>query len=191
MDDEVDEIKKTIRFYVWSGYYDQNEVFDIVIDEVDYIEAEVERILREAIDREFRTKREIEKSWPAITDCDRLDDVFHVLQGRGILTRHRCGMTIQDGLDVIGRLYNESGDKRSELVGYCFYHLQDMEAAISGKVGLWMAFGGFPPTHEQSVLVGQLIIQEFGRVGFTIEWNGNSESRLLLKGFKWQRLGRK
>lgn len=130
MDEGHEEASDNIRFRVWSGYYDQDEVFDIVTDEVDEADGEDEEWLRGAIDREFGRKREAERDWPATTDCDRLDRAFESLQGRGILTRHRCGMTIQDGLDVIDRLDNDAGDKRSDLVGYCYYHLQDMEAAM-------------------------------------------------------------
>jgi hypothetical protein len=187
MDEGRERDTDTIRFYVWSGYYDQNDVFDVVNDEVD--EADEEG-LRRAIDREFRRKREAERDWPAITDCDQLDRVFELLQGRGILTRHRCGMTIQDGLDVIDQLYDETGDKRSDLSGYCFYHLQDMEAAMWGEVGLWLAFGGFPPSRQQAVQVGQIVREEFERAGFTVEWDGKAESRILLRGFRWQRRSR-
>jgi hypothetical protein len=190
MDEGHEEASDNIRFRVWSGYYDQDEVFDIVTDEVDEADGADEEWLRGAIDREFASKREAERDWPATTDCDRLDRVFESLQGRGILTRHRCGMTIQDGLDVIDRLYNDAGDKRSDLVGYCFYHLQDMEAAMWGGVGLWLAFGSFPPSRERAAQVGQLVREEFERAGFTVEWDGTSGSRLLLKGFRWQRRGR-
>ncbi len=187
MDDEVNEqADDTVCFYVWSGYYDQDEVFDITTDEV---EDEDDDYLRTAIDREFQRKQEAERDWPAVTDCDRLDRVFESLPTGCIVTRHRCGMTIQDGLEVIERLYNEAGEKKPDLIGYCFYHLQDMEAAMWGEVGLWLAFGGFPPTREQAARVGQVVREEFERAGFTVEWDGTPDSRLLLKGFRWQRRG--
>jgi hypothetical protein len=187
MDEQREEARDAIRFRVWSGYYDQDEVFDIVNDEVYEADGEDEEWLRRAIGREFRRKREAEREWPAITDCDRLDRVFESLRGQGILAQHRCGLTIQDGLDVIDQLYNEAGDKQSSLIGYCFYHLQDMEAAMWGEVGLWLAFGSFPPSHERAIQVGQLIRKEFERAGFAVEWDGTAESRMLLKGFRWQR----
>src|SRR5207237_1257540 len=126
-------------------------------------------------------------SWPAVTSCDHLDRVFESLRSQGILTRHRCGLTIQDGLDVVDELYAEAGGKRSALVGYCFYHLQDMEAAMWGEVGLWLAFGSFPPSRECAVAVGQMVREEFERAGFAVEWDGTADTRLLLKGFRWQR----
>jgi hypothetical protein len=184
MGEEVnEEAGDIIRFYVWSGYYRQDEVLDIATDETE--EANENR-LRDAIDKEFCDKRELERLWPPVTDCDRLDGVFKSLSMRGILTRHRCGMTIQDGIKVIELLYNDAFDKQN-LIGYCFYHLQDMEAVMWGGEGLWLAFSGFPPTRVQATQVGEIICEEFKRSEFTVQWDGNPDLRLLLKGFRWQR----
>ncbi len=133
MDERREEARDDIRFRVWSGYCDRGEVFDAVDEDVFGADGEDEEWLRRAVAREFRKKREAERTWPAVTDCDRLDRVFESLRVRGVLTRHRCGLTIQDGLDVIDSLYAEAGGKQSGLTGYCFYHLQDMEAATCGE----------------------------------------------------------
>lgn len=187
MDKHREEARDAIRFRVWSGYYDKDEVFVIVNDEVYEESGEDEEWLRSAVAQEFRKKQEAERGWPAITDCDRLDRVFESLQSCGILTRHRCGLTIQDGLEVINQLYHEAGGERSSLIGYCFYHIQDMEAAMWGEVGLLLAFGSFPLSHERVAQVGQIVRKEFEQTGFTVEWDGTAESRMLLKGFRWQR----
>lgn len=169
------------------GHYDRDEVFNIVDEDVFESDGEDETWLRRAVAREFRKKREAERNWPTVTSCDRLDRVFDALHGRGILTRHRCGLTIQDGLDVIDGLYAEAGGKRSGLTGYCFYHLQDMEGAMEGDGGLWLAFGSFPPSRKGAIAVGQLVREEFQRAGFPVEWDGTAESRVLVKEFRWQR----
>jgi hypothetical protein len=187
MDERRAEALDSIRYHVWSGHYDRDEVFTIVDEDVFESKGENEAWLGRAIAREFRKKREAERDWPAVTTCDRLDRVFESLGSRGILTRHRCGLTIQDGLDVIDGLYVEAGGKRSGLVGYCFYHLQDMEGAMWGEVGLWLAFGSFPPSRKGAIAVGQLVREAFERVGFPVEWDGTADSRILLKGFCWQR----
>jgi hypothetical protein len=62
-----------------------------------------------------------------------------------------------------------------------------MEAAMWGEVGLWLAFGSFPPSPERAAQVGQIVRKAFEQAGFTVEWDGRAESRLLLKGFRWQR----
>ncbi len=186
MDEVREEARDSIRYYVWSGYYDADEVFTIIDEEVFDGDGEDEAWLRGAIRREFRKKREAERDWPEVTNCDRLDRVFEALRGRGILARHRCGLTIQDGVDVVWGLYKEEGGKRSGLIGYCFYHLQDMEAAMWGD-GMWLAFGSFSRSAEHGVEIGHLIREEFERAGFAVEWDVTIKSRPFLKGFRWQR----
>jgi hypothetical protein len=187
MDERREEARDAIRFRVWSGYYDRREVFDAVDEDVFEADGEDEAWLRRAVSAEFRKKRAAEQTWPAVTTCDRLDRVFESLRGRSVLARHRCGLTIQDGLDVIDGLHAEAGGKRSGLVGYCFYHLQDMEGAMFGSRGLWLAFGSFPPSKAVAVAVGQVVHEEFERAGFAVEWDGTYQSRILLSGFEWQR----
>jgi hypothetical protein len=188
MDEQRRDALNNIRFRVWSGYHDPDEVIDIVLDEDD-LESEDggEAWLRRSVAREFRKKRAAERGWPAVTDCDRLERLFASLRSGRILVRDRCGLTIQDGLDVIDDLYTEAGGERSGLVGYCFYHLQDLEAALWGEAGLWLAFGCFPASPAGAVGVGRLVRAESERAGFAVEWDGSADSRLLFKGFRWQR----
>jgi hypothetical protein len=56
-----------------------------------------------------------------------------------------------------------------------------------GEVGLLLAFGGFSRVTKDGVEVGRLIRDEFKRTGFEVVWDGTIKSRLLLKGFRWQR----
>jgi hypothetical protein len=188
MDGRRKEAREFIRYYVWSGHYDSDEVFDIIDDEVFGSDDSNETWLRGAIRSEFRKKRAAERKWPKVTSCDRLDRVFEALRDKGILTRHRCGYTQQDGLDVIDSLYEEEGGKKSGLVGYCFYHLQDMEATMGRSTrGLFLAFGSFSRSRKHGVEVGQLIRDEFERAGFEVVWDGTIKTRLMLEGFRWQR----
>jgi hypothetical protein len=96
--DRREEARDSIRYHVWSGHYDLDEVFDIVDEDVFESDGEDDTWLQGAIRREFHKKRKAERGWPEVTNCDRLDRVFEALRGRGILARHRCGFTQQDGL---------------------------------------------------------------------------------------------
>lgn len=188
MDESRRDALDNVRFRVWSGYHDPVEVMDIVLDEEDLDPDDGgEAWLRRAVAREFRKKRAAERGWPAVTDCDRLDRLFDSLRAGRILARDRCGLTIQDGLDVIDGLHAEAGGERSGFIGYCFYHLQDLEAALWGEAGLRLAFGSFPPSPAGAVEVGRLVRDQAQRAGFALEWDGSSGSRLLLEGFRWRR----
>ena len=187
MNERRAEAIESIRYHVWSGHYAAEEVFNIVEEDVFESEGEEEVWLRGAIEREFAAKRAAERAWPEVTDCDRLDQVFEALQGKGLVARHRCGLTQQDGLEVIEGLYEEAGGERSGLAGYSFYTLQDMEGAMWGECGLWLSFGGFSGTTGDAVRTGDLIRDECERAGFAVSWDGTAASRLLLSGFRWHR----
>jgi hypothetical protein len=194
MEDWREEAREHVHYRVWSGDYDPDDVFEILVnfdmvaDDVFGSDEENDAWLREAILSEFRTKREAERGWPKVTDCDRLKLVFDALRGRGILTDHEwCGFTVDEGLTIIDDLYKEEGGEHSGYVGYCFFHLQDMERAMSSDVGLLLAFGSFSDSCEHGVQVGRLIREECELAGFEVIWDGTFESRLLLNGFRWQR----
>ncbi len=110
----------------------------------------------------------------------RLDRVFEALRGKGVLARHRCRFTQQHGPDVIDGLYQESGGEPAGVAGYCFYTLQDMEGAMLGERGLWIAFRSFSGACEDAVQVGGLIRDQCERSGFDVAWDGTAESRTLL-----------
>lgn len=185
--DRREEATDFIRYYVWAGGYDGEQVFDIIDDEVFDADGENDDWLREQIDLAIQRKKAAERDWPNITDCDRLDRAFDTLADQRILTQHKAGTTQQDGLDVVERIYAESGGDDSRFHGYCFYTLQDMEAAMWGEVGLWLAFGHFSGEREPGEAVGREIRDVLVRFNFAVVWDGSIDSRLLLSGFRWQR----
>lgn len=195
MEDWREEARDHVRNRVWSGNYDEDDVFEVVVefdmaaDDV-FGSGENDEWLRVLIESEFRAKREAERGWPRATDCDRLNAVFEALRARGILTDERwCGFTVDEGLAIIDSLYEDEGGAESGFVGYCFFHLQDMERAMWGDIGLYLAFGSFSESREEEhgVEVGRLIREVCEGAGFEVVWDGTFESRILLKGFRWQR----
>jgi hypothetical protein len=77
------------------------------------------------IQSEFESKRKEEATWPKITDFDRLDRAFTILEAQGLLALHRAGFTLSDGWEDVEDAYNEAGCKNSDYTGYCFYTEQD------------------------------------------------------------------
>jgi hypothetical protein len=190
-----------IHYCAWSGIYERNEVWDYVdvvafgssgedgVSDIVVIELddEDESWLRAAIDEEFSRKREAERTWPEVTDCDRLDRAFETLQSRGLLTQHTAGMTQEDGLELAEALYEEAGGRESGIAGYCFYTLQDMKDAMEGTPGLWLAFGDFSGDGRRGEAVGRQVRAVMEEHGLHVSWDGSVKSRLLLSGFGWQR----
>jgi hypothetical protein len=176
----------TVRLYVWSGFYDADEIAEIV-EECVFGSGDVDRRwLRELISAEFAKKRAAEVTWPRTTDCDRLDRVFELLEKEGILALQNAGYTLSDGISDINQFYAEAGGEESHITGYCFYHGQDLEGVID-RGELCLAYGDIDDDDQKGVEVGRRIKRALEASGFTVEWDGSIKTRLLVKGIKWQR----
>ena len=180
---ETDEyILNAIKTWVWSGFYDPDEV-DAMIDDILEDDAD-EAMLRGAVAPEFAKKTAAEASWPNTTDCDRLDQAFAKLNSRGIIALHNAGYTMSDGISDVSEVLHERG--RTGTKGYCFYHGQDLERAVAGH-GLTIAFGDLDDDKLKKTEVGHLVKDVLQESGFTVEWNGDSETRLNLPKIDWKR----
>lgn len=182
------DIRTWVHSYVWSGEYDQDEIVLLIEDQLGEDDEFEERWLRRVIRTEVTAKRKAEKTWPEVTDCDRLDRAFDALEGQGIIAIHRAGFTQSEGLYEVEELYNEAGGKESNYAGHCFYTDQDQEGAINGG-GLYIGFGHLSGSDAKGVEVGQLLRKALETEGLTVEWDGSIKTRIYLKGFRWQRRG--
>jgi hypothetical protein len=75
---------------------------------------------------------------------------------------------------------------RDQVMGYCFYHGQDLERAIAGG-GLMLAFGNLDAEPAGKRAVGELVAAAFRKAGFEVDWNGDPEKRIHLPGIDWKR----
>ncbi|WP_146848433.1 DUF6891 domain-containing protein [Brevifollis gellanilyticus] len=175
-------ILNAIHSWVWSGFYDRDEV-DSMIDDILEEDAHEEQ-LRGAVGPEFAKKQEAEKTWPAQTDCDRLDAAFRALEQRGVLGLQNAGYTMSDGhQDAFEILSARPGHK---YIGYCFYHGQDLERAVCGG-GLMIAFDHLDKASPEKIKIGMALKEELERVGFVLEWSGSSEQRIHIPAIEWRR----
>lgn len=139
-----------------------------------------------AVDVAFQELHSEAANWPGITDCDRLEAAFAAMSARGIIALQNAGYTQSDGYsDVLH--YAESHPSRSQLIGYCFYHGQDLERAVDGG-GLYLAFGPIDPAQEQSAgpAVGRAIVEELDRAGLRAEWDGTFDKRISIPTLDWK-----
>jgi hypothetical protein len=181
-----EDILSWVRSFVWSGEYSAEEVSQLIEDQLG-LEAEVDEVwLRNAIHSEAEAKQKAEATWPKVTDFDRLDRAFTILQSQGIIALHRAGFTQSDGLEEVYDVYLEAGGPKSDYAGHCFYTEQDQEAAFDGS-GLFIGFGHLSGNDAKGVEVGQLLLDALRREAFDIEWDGTINSRLFVNGFRWQR----
>ena len=140
----------------------------------------------QAIDEEERKLAAEETTWPEVTDCDRVADAFSALHARGVIALENAGYTQSDGYEDVREVYAELPD-RSHVIGYCYYHGQDMERAVRGG-GLYLAFGPVDPNKEESEgpRIGGIVKEELERSGLTVRWDGTFQQRIHVP-MTWQR----
>lgn len=179
---------ESVRQHVWSGFYDADDIVEI-IDEAFFEPGEVDiDWLRACIAEEFQRKRDAEGRWEPITDCDRLDQAFEALNEQGILALQNAGYTLSDGLDDVTQRYHERGAECSGVVGYCYYHGQDLEHVLADGT-MCLAFGDINGDDTKGVEVGRAIVVVLLRHGFKVEWPELIDVRIQLLGVNWQRRG--
>jgi hypothetical protein len=141
-------VHKVIEVAAATGYDNRVSTFEQVVAGVGASERfdpeGVDRAaLEEAIEQAFASQEAAAASWPIITDCDRLQRAFEVLNRQGIVSMENCDFDLQFGVDRV----TDAAVERDRLQdvptrGFCFFHRQDTEGAVEGK-GIMLAFGSF------------------------------------------------
>lgn len=189
MDEESEALaRKYVRQLVWSGFFTRDEVVERIEEAVLYDGEADPDWLRGRIEDEQRRKAAEEADWPAVTDCDRLDRAFQSLARQGILALQNAGYTDSDGLEDVTQAYSEAGHERSGVIGYCFYHGQNLERVME-TCELSLCYGDILGEDERGVEIGHRVEKALRDAGFAVEWNGSIQSRLLVKGIEWRRRG--
>jgi hypothetical protein len=184
-----DDIRSWVRAHVWTGEYDAEEVFIIIGEQLGKGDHFDPAWIREVIEAEVAAKREVEKSWPEVTDCDRLDRVFEHLERQGVIALQIAGYTQSDGLEMVEDEYQIRGDDNGpSYAGHCFFTEQDQERALDGN-GMCIGFGHLLGDDAAGIAVGNMLRAALEQEGFTVEWDGTIQKRLFVKGFHWQRRG--
>lgn len=104
------EALEYIQRYLRYGFYRPDEVERVVGEDV-FDGAIPRKRLRELVKAEVSRQQAEQKSWPAVTDCDRLDKAFVALEAEGILALHNAGLTPSEGIDEMSERYYAAGGR--------------------------------------------------------------------------------
>ena len=140
-------------------------------------------------------------TWPAVTDCDRLDRVEKKLEKKGILLWQAspCCNTcseaeLPDRIDVI----TERSPGFSERVrGYAFFIDQNLPEMLSENTLLlvYLAYGWFSPDDsevpdeddkEHALAIGHEVCGCLREEGFDVRWDGDFSRKIGLS-LNWRR----
>ena len=179
-------VQSEITVLVHGGFDDAERILEIIIDERyepgELDAAEVQHYLALCLQDWEQAKR----SWPRITDCDRLDLAFEQLEQQGVLCRQNAGQTQSDGYEDIRLAWTQRSDAE-RYIGYCFFHGQDLARVVQGG-GLYLAFGPLDAALEHSlgIEVGQRVMRALVAAGLHAQWDGHVGQRIALPVFDWK-----
>ncbi|MCD4738123.1 MAG: hypothetical protein K8R89_02545 [Anaerolineae bacterium] len=177
-----------IRQRVAEGFASEDRIIEWALDyweappDFYALEAYVVQCTRKALAAHCETQ----KSWPQETDCNRLDFAFLTLrEEHGIVARQNFTCCQSDGHYDIQFDVHEM-QKRRPVLGYVFYHEQDTEWVVSSGT-LFMAFGAVEDDEKARQTVARRTVAVLQEAGFTVEWNGSAETRIMIKGLDWKK----
>lgn len=181
------EMKSYIERKVAQGFDTpediEREAVEVFAEEAN--ESELEEAVGGYTKRAISDHREAERTWPAKTECDRLDEAFKHLEDSGIVARQNFTCCGTCGSSEIGDEIEQAQQRRLTTRGYTFYHMQDTEAAADGY-GLYLAYGNVDQTEAEAIRIGREIVAVLERYEFKPSWDGTWNSRIFVP-IKWQR----
>jgi hypothetical protein len=181
------EVLGRIDSFIRGGFEDRDRVIEILTEELYELgELDPDEVAG-AVDAVMAEHEKQKVTWPRVTDCDRLNSVFVALSAKGIIVLQNAGYTQSDGMDDVSEVFHTHRNRES-MIGYCFFHGQDLERAIDGR-GLYLAFGPKDSKKEQTggPLIGALITDELKHGGFTVQWNETFNQRIFIPAIDWKR----
>jgi hypothetical protein len=181
---EVQALQR-ICHYVWSGFYSSQDIEQICQYTFEFGKTGMDWV-RACIDQQFADKFEQQLEWPEKTDCDRLDEAFAALEKFCIIALQKAGDTQSQGMEIVSGLWRDLGGEHSQVVGYCFYHAQDLERVMKGDA-LHLTFGDIHGDEAKGVSIGMLLCRVFKQHGFAVVWDEDVKTRVQICGIDWKR----
>lgn len=162
-----------------SGFFDEDEILrsaaDVFAGEIDPItlRTAAQQSLKEAL----AEQRLAQRDWPTVTDCDRLDAAFVVMEQQWVVARQNfscCGTCGSSEIwDEIMAFQEAGGTAR----GYAFYHVQDTDSAVEGD-GLYLNYGAVEKGETAALAVAREIVASLQAHGLTTRWDGSWNQRI-------------
>lgn len=181
-----EDILESIDWYIRATFWTDEQILREICDEYDMAgEDEIKQVEGE-ISKRTLAHKSIQNTWPASTDCDKLDSAFEKLNRLNIFARQNYGRSLSDGMNEC----MDAKKENSELRGYCFYHEQDLESAMTGD-GFYLASAAYAGADAENLPMHIDVIREICKVleaeGLQVVWDGDVDRRIFLQNFDWKR----
>ncbi|MDO5860989.1 hypothetical protein [Methanobrevibacter sp.] len=171
--DLVEEIEYMINALTKSGFFNTDEILEILEDE--FIEENVDFSQFDISLNEFDN-----------SNFDKLDYVFNSLADKNIVAIHNCGYDIEEGVADAFELYVHLNNNKHTPDGFCFYTFEDVEEAILYD-NLKITFGDFENNEDKALDIGKIVYDSLKSQDFKINWDGTINNQIEINPFKWDK----
>jgi len=174
------ELRETIEHYVACGFDDPQRIYERVCEMFESAdESEVDSLVDEAFDARDRAAA----TWPAVTDCDRLDRAFEALERSGIVARQNFACCQNCGrYEIVDEVAGVRSARR-RVDGFVFYHMQDTDSAVRDGT-LHLRYDG--TTGNDTTVIGTRIVTALRTAGLAPAWSGDPQKAIEV-AVRWRR----
>jgi hypothetical protein len=183
----LSELGEFIIREVAGGFRSRHEIIDSAADYLsdDYEPGELRPYAVSITNEVWDTHLEQQRTWPAQTDCDRLDAAFAELEQNGIVARQDFTCCGTCGASEIWDEMEEAARTGIKIRGYTFYHIQDTEHAVEGH-GICLNYGAVQEGEKPALNIAREIVAVLHRHDLKTDWNGTWEHRITVP-LDWKR----
>ena len=171
--DLVDEIEYLIELLTKSGFFDVDEIGEILEDQ--FIEEEIDF-----------SKFKISLNNSANINFNKLEEVFKALSRNDIVAIHNCGYDIEEGVADAFELNVHLINNKFHPEGFCFYSFEDIEEAIEEEK-LKITFGDFENNENKALEIGEIVADALKSAGFNLNWDGTINNQIEINPFEWDK----
>lgn len=184
----ADELEEQIIDNVKSGFLSNDEILEWCEEymEEEYPE-EADRITGDELLEVIEMYRDKFQNKGDQENFLKLDAAFQRLDKQGIVSLHCAGYLQSDGFDDCNEIATERHNNGENVIGCCFYTMQDLEHILHEESTLlYFSFGNYSdePTAEE---IGRIIVKEFETAGFSTQWTQTADTKIAIKDFIWDK----
>ena len=171
--DLVEEIEYMIDILTKSGFFDTDEILEILEDE--FIEEDVDFSQFKFSLNEFDN-----------ANFNKLESAFNSLANENIVAIHNCGYDIEEGVQDALELFVHLRNNDFNPKGFCFYTFEDIEEAIIDEK-LKITFGDFENSEDKALEIGKIVSSRLKSENFNINWDETINNQIEIVPFNWDK----
>ncbi len=182
--DLIEEINYEIQLLIKSGFYNKNEILELIEDE--FFEEDIS--LDEFENLVSKNYDNLDIPNQDSIDFTKLENVFNQLTGLNeIIAIHNAGYDLEEGVQDAFELFVHMRNNNYSPKGFCFYSFEDIEIAIEEET-LSLVFGDFESDEKKALKIGKTIVEALESNGFNINWDNSLDSPIEIKPFVWKKV---